>query len=277
MNTEQPSLLPKSYRDISATYTPATKKETQGVSVIIPFRGAERLDNLRMCLAFMNNQSAMPLEVIVVEESPAPILSERTLVNRNIRLVKVLGGDKFNKSVAVNTGVLMASYNAISIHDVDLILPSTYMEEVANSLYGEYEACFFLKEIFYLWHRPTLGKIIINPNHKRADYFNGGSVNVRKDTFMSIGGMNEKFSGYGHEDCEFWTRVKSLTKLLEDRRLTSLHMNHKRPFSLSQNTALYESIVNMSMQDRLDQLRIDLAARGKRINNEETVNTNLHS
>jgi len=250
------------FRDTSKLFQPAERRVLSGgVSVIIPFRGQDRLDNLRSCLQFLLYQSAMPLEVIVVEESPEMILHKFPIASKTTKVVHVKGGDRFNKSIAVNTGAIIAKYQALSIHDVDLILPNNYFEEVAKSLYNDNESCFLLKEIYYMAHRPMPNRIMISNNHKRSDYFNGGSVNICKETFMRIGGMNEKFSGYGHEDCEFWTRVQALTKLNEDRKYAALHMKHKRPTSWSENTALYESIVIQPMEDRLAELQIDLKIR----------------
>jgi glycosyltransferase involved in cell wall biosynthesis len=246
--------------DTTRAYNPKPKIMTGGVSVIIPFRGKERLANLRTCLQFLQHQSCMPLDIIVVEESPHSVLAQ-TPIPQGIRVVHIKGQDKFNKSIAINAGALLAAHDVISIHDVDLILPSIYFEEVATELYGGSESCFLLKEIFYLFHRPNINRIVINQNNKRSDYFNGGSVNIRKDAFMRIGGMNEKFYGYGHEDCEFWTRVQSLTKLKEDRKHAALHLYHKRPVSWSENTELYEGIMAQSMETRLADLQSDLEKR----------------
>jgi predicted glycosyltransferase involved in capsule biosynthesis len=73
--------------------------------------------------------------------------------------------------------------------------------------------------------------------------------------------MCERFAGYGSEDCEFWERLTRLTKMLEQRDLPLLHINHKRPFVYSQNVELYESLVKKPIEDRLLDLKIDLDKR----------------
>jgi cellulose synthase/poly-beta-1,6-N-acetylglucosamine synthase-like glycosyltransferase len=244
---------------------PASKpKPCAGVSVIIPVRGADRLRNLHYCLNKLLQQNIEPLEIIVSEEDKFQTIDIGPFrQDSRIRHIFTRSSDglNFNKSKAVNAGVVSASYNFISMNDADIILPKDYLYRVSNIL-QDYESCFIAKEI-YLMDFISAG--ICWRGGKRVDYFTGGNISFRKDAFIKIGGMNEQFIGYGSEDCEFWTRIQNLTKLYESRDCPILHLNHARKHNYSQNSSLYEKIISKSMEERVAELSIDLKKHFKNI------------
>lgn len=237
----------------------STLNKIGGVSVVIPVRGLDRLPNLYYCISRLLMQNVDNLEIIVSEEDSAErIKLDKYLKDSRIKKIYTpCGSTMFNKSVAINAGVIAAKYSKILMNDADIIPPKGYIARLDNIL-NEFEF-FFVGQVIY--NVNLIRTAVTWTGSKRTDYFSGGSIGFTKSKFFEIGGMCEKFSGYGSEDCEFWTRVKELTKLYEVRDSVLLHLNHKRLTSFSINADIYESLVKQNMDERLQNLRIDLQKR----------------
>lgn len=230
------------------------KEKIDGISVVIPFRGFERFTTLVFCIDHILRQNVDPIEIIVSEEdSCSRINMMKYAKDTRVKHILTFSHEKFNKSKAINVGVINAKYNKIIMNDVDIIVPNGYLLEISQKL-DEYESCFLAKEIYYLTRLP-FGYHFFWREQKRSDYFSGGSIAFTKDAFFRIGGMCELFKGYGSEDCEFWTRIQSLTKMNEDRKTTLLHAPHKRYINFSQNTYVYNEWMSSEINDRVDKLQ----------------------
>jgi len=240
-------------------FSSASVNPISGISVIIPIRGLDRQPNLNYCISRMLLQNVEPLEIIVSEEDFLESINiDKFKSDSRVRKIFTKSNMQlFNKSVAVNAGFAAASHNKLLMNDADIVVPRGYLQRISNAL-DENDSCFFGKEIFNV---DLLRNGLIWRGSKRTDYFSGGSVAFTRKAFLTIGGMCERFAGYGSEDCEFWERLTRLTKMLEQRDLPLLHINHKRPFVYSQNVELYESLVKKPIEDRLLDLKIDLDKR----------------
>jgi predicted glycosyltransferase involved in capsule biosynthesis len=240
-------------------YSIATVQPISGLSVVIPIRGIERQNNLNYCISKLLQQNVEPIEIIVSEEDQFEKIN-LTRFSNDSRVRKIFtksGPRPFNKSIAVNSGVGSSVYSKILMNDADIIVPKGYFSKIDISL-NEYDVCFFGKEIYNV---DLLKNGIMWRGSKRVDYFSGGSIGFTKSAFVKIGGMCEQFYGYGSEDCEFWERVTKITKLYENRDSVFLHLNHKRENTYSQNADLYNNIISLSMENRLEQLRNDYQKR----------------
>jgi glycosyltransferase involved in cell wall biosynthesis len=237
-------------------YATSPVRSIPGVTVVIPIRGIERIPNLRYCVSRLLQQNVEPIEIIISEEDQREIvkLDDFRQDSRVRKIYTKSNGSPFNKCKAVNAGVVAATYKSILMNDADIILPRDYIFRVSNILY-EYEACFIAKEIYNM---DLLRFGVIWRGGKRSDYFTGGSIGFTKDAFYKIGGMNEKFVGYGSEDCEFWTRISTLCKLHESRDAPLLHLNHKRQHHYSQNGTVYDETIGTPMEVRVASLKEDL-------------------
>ena len=49
---------------------------------------------------------------------------------------------------------------------------------------------------------------------------------MKKDFFWSIGGMNEKYDGYGNEDCDTYIRAKHILKEIPEMEYEIVHHYH---------------------------------------------------
>jgi glycosyltransferase involved in cell wall biosynthesis len=251
--TDLPIEIRRGFEFSSDSVSPIT-----GVSVVIPVRGIDRQNNLNFCISRMLMQNVHPLEIIVSEEDAY----ERIKVDyfaRDSRVRKVFTRSQkpFNKSIAINVGVCLATNSKIVMNDADIIPPKGYIARIDETL-EVYDSCFFAKEIYNV---NLCRSGIVWSGGKRTDYFSGGSIAFTKKAFFDIGGMCEEFYGYGSEDCEFWGRIRNLTNMYECRDTAVLHIAHKRPEQYSVNSELYDKIMKKDMAERLAALKSDLSKR----------------
>lgn len=235
---------------------PFTESKT-GITVVIPVRGVDRQSNLNYCISRLLLQSIFPLEILVSEEDSVERVNISLFIkDSRVRKIFTHSSKPFNKSIAVNVGVCRAAYSKIVMNDADIIPPKGYLARV-DQILDEYDSCFLPKEIYNV---NLLRSGVTWCGSKRNDYFSGGSIAFTKKTFIDIGGMCEKFYGYGSEDCEFWSRIRN-TKMLEARDTTVLHIAHRRPNAYSTNVEIYEEIINQPMEKRISNLKEDLSKR----------------
>lgn len=252
-------LIPQRYNNLPLDvrkdfdFTHAVSQQIGGLSIVIPIRGLDRQKNVEYCLSRLLMQNVEPLEIIVVEEDyKEQIRLDRFCKDKRVRKIYVRSGTTpFNKSIAINVGVINAKYEKILMNDADIVLPKNYCYEI-DKILNEYESVFLAKTIYNV---NLIQNSIVFAGTKRTDHFSGGSIGFTKAAFEKIGGMCEKFYGYGSEDCEFWQRIQAVTKLHEKREKNILHINHKRINSFSQNVDIYNEINAISMEDRIKLLQ----------------------
>jgi predicted glycosyltransferase involved in capsule biosynthesis len=240
-------------------FSSSSVQPISGISIVIPVRGVERQSNLNYSISRLLLQNVEPMEIIVSEEdSFQKINIDRFKNDSRVKKVFVKSPSKpFNKSIAINAGVMFSNYSKIVMNDADIIPPKGYLQRI-DTLLNSYDCCFLGKEIYNV---ELIRNVVIWRGSKRVDYFSGGSIAFTKKCFIAIGGMCERFYGYGSEDCEFWERVNKLSNLYENRDSVFLHLNHKRLTSFSVNADLYNEIVSLSMDQRLVFLKEDLNKR----------------
>jgi hypothetical protein len=88
----------------------------------------------------------------------------------------------------------------------------------------------------------------------------GGSIGVEKDSFFSIGAMDEEFVGWGGEDTEFWDRCQTL-RVANHTYMPIVHLWHpSQPGKaavngLGQSTAsLFKRRMQISTEARISEL-----------------------
>lgn len=232
----------------------SSAQPVSGITVVIPIRGTDRQENLNYCISRLLLQNVKPMEIIVSEEDDSEKINIDKFKNDN-RIKKIFTTNPtkpFNKSIAVNAGVSVASHAKIVMNDADIVPPKGYLQRIDKVL-NSYDFCFFGKEIYNVY---LVRKSVIWKGKKRVDYFSGGSIAFTKKAFFEIGGMCEKF--YVSKDCEFWERANRLIKFHESRDSIFLYLNHKRENNFSQNTELYDRLMGMYIEERLVSLKNNL-------------------
>jgi glycosyltransferase involved in cell wall biosynthesis len=240
-------------------FSSSSVQPISGLTVVIPVRGSDRQSNLNYCISKLLLQNVEPMEIVVSEEdSSEKINIDRFKNDSRVKKIFVKSPSKpFNKSIAINAGVAFSSHAKILMNDADIIPPRGYLQRI-DVILNSYDCCFLGKEIYNV---DLMRNVVVWRGSKRIDYFSGGSIAFTKKTFFAIGGMCEKFYGYGSEDCEFWERINKLSKLYESRDSIFLHLNHKRLTSFSVNADLYQEIVSLSIEERVAFLKEDLNKR----------------
>jgi len=204
----------------------AEKYYGKGISVIIPVGGKDRVFHLEKVLQNLYAQNYVPLQIIISEFGVLGKKHFNKKYGPGILYLYTKGDTTFNKSKAMNKGFMAASNSICMLVDADVILPHGYLASIDAHMVG-YDACFLLKRVL---HTPVVRhlKHNITPpiTQVRADNFNGASLAIRKEAYRKIGGMCERFEGYGYEDLEFWDRLRRMLNLNEDRIYDVLHLNH---------------------------------------------------
>ncbi|MDH5692156.1 MAG: galactosyltransferase-related protein [Gammaproteobacteria bacterium] len=185
------------------------------ISVIIGHRGLERIEHLEKTIDSFFGQTFSQFEIIVVESDQVSRLKLREEIQHVFCANKTK--EPYNRAQTFNVGARMARGQLLVLHDNDMIVPSTYLQELYDRYCEGYKFINIKRFIFYL--SETTSK------HYRAtsklDYENfifesvvqnlegGGSAAACKDSFFEIGGMDESFVGWGGEDNEFWERAST--------------------------------------------------------------------
>jgi GT2 family glycosyltransferase/intein/homing endonuclease len=174
------------------------------VSYVIPFRNLNvRSDSITTVIANIKAQKFPDIEIIVVEhDSTIGFRNNDSHPIEHIFVESINDKQLFNKSLAFNTGVSKTNTQHLILHDADIIIPAWYTSKIYQTLLHN-DSCHFGKQVLYLTKQST-GEI----NHKKkvakdkccdrvVDYFEGGSLGIRKSAYIDIGGFDEKFEGYG--------------------------------------------------------------------------------
>jgi glycosyltransferase involved in cell wall biosynthesis len=252
----------------------AGKAPPAGISVVIPVRGEDRAASVAAVIKAWRSQEAS-LEIVVVEQDTLPRLQGvlGPLANRYLHCYSDLS---FNRSWAFNCGVREASGEIVVLHDGDLVPSADYAVRCASGL-SSLDAWWPWWDIRYLDEGST-SEFPGGPRSIKAVKVNssvsGGSVAVRREWFMSIGGMCEDCWGWGAEDDIFREvafRLGRARKATQRDGCTLWHLWHPRtPYDnaeWSQNASMLSSYIqatasrirtlngNWPRKGRMDKLR----------------------
>ena len=215
------------------------------VLIVIPFRdadtGGRRLRNLIACLLSLRDQS-FPREryrVTVVETDEVPRWREQVTRFADHYLFARKRGS-FNKSWAVNAGVTNSPGQAevVCILDGDVIADRDFIaRNVGRFLrpgtggHLTYRNMLCLDESASSWairERLRARAAQIDPDHLRGFLLRrppGCCVWVRLAAFLRVGGMDERYEGWGGEDYDFAQRF-DLAAPLDIYEDWLLHLYH---------------------------------------------------
>ena len=230
------------------------------VSVLVAIGGTERQAQFQLALASLRAQSHKALEVIVVEQGPHPSL--RHAIPSDVRYVHDLADQDaaFNKSRALNIAAGMARGEVLVIHDADFLVPTDYVAEIARTLQFA-EGVRPARFIFYLDQKTTMSAI-----QSQSISVNGGieyitqntpcPMAMRRTTYWDIGGHDESFVGWGGEDTEFLSRLR--TRLVaEGGWLPVIHLWHPpamKKINGDRNQAEQDALMALPASDRIRKL-----------------------
>lgn len=209
------------------------------LSVVIPFAGINRLQQLQAVLNGFYAQSDARLEVILVQGG---IATETELhLESCVRTIQMdePAGSRFNKSRLFNAGVRTATAPYLLLHDADILVPENYVSTCVGLFQQGWDAFCPIRFLFYLsenqtseLQRATQLPVFDNLAEIRQN-FAGGSVAITRQAFDRINGFDETFEGWGGEDVEFLHRARE-SKLLNGSLMPAFHLWHSPATGKSQ-------------------------------------------
>ncbi|WP_182864982.1 glycosyltransferase family 2 protein [Stieleria mannarensis] len=182
-------------------------------SILIAVGGSERLPLLRMVLASLRGQVGVELEIIVVEQSDHADLEDQLPPDiRYLHRPNPVPDRGFNKSLALNQAADHARGAVLFIHDGDYVVPREYVKEGIRIL-NQKNGCRPARWLFYLEQDATQRAIAENqlmfPGIEKIVQNNPTPIAIRSDAYRRIGGHDESYFGWGGEDLEFLSRMRT--------------------------------------------------------------------
>jgi hypothetical protein len=216
--------------------------------IVIPFRdrtpGRGRLRNLLACLRALGDQSLPRSRYrIVVVELDAEPRHARLIGERADACLFLSCPGHFNKAWGVNAGVVQAGDGSgvICILDADVLVDRDFLaRNLSRFGIRGHQAHWPFRDPLCLdppsanaavSQRCVEGKPDVDPELVRGVHLRqppGHCVWLRDGLFRRIGGMDERFEGWGGEDLDFVYRLNVVGPLdrFDDRLL---HLYHPRP------------------------------------------------
>ncbi len=230
-------------------------------SVLIAIGGKDRLSQFRTVLASLRAQTHTSMEIIVVEQSVMPELEQGLPVDIRYVHDKQAVGDAFNKSRALNLAARVSRGKYMVIHDADYVVPQDYVSECCRVL-QQVHAVRPSRFNFHLNQASTLEftesqQLPQTPVSEFVVQNNPTPMAVRTESYWGVGGHDESFIGWGGEDVEFLSRLRTLS-VSEGGWLPTIHLWHPpAPNKLSghRNREQQESLLRVLPQSRIQQLR----------------------
>lgn len=193
---------------------------TQGapaVSFVIPHRGRERLQLLQTVVRSIIAQAGPAVECIVVEQGPVQEVDSLPEGVKYIHLPHPEDPDGWRKAWAFNVGVDAATADIVVCHDGDIIMPKAYASEIVKRFkQSDLDVLYLYRFLFCLSKEDTFDMVsngdfnlATTPERVRQNW-QGGTVAIRKRSFMKVGGYDEAYVGWGGEDNEFFDRCWTL-------------------------------------------------------------------
>ena len=235
--------------------------EIPTASVLMAIGGGERLPQFYLALAALRSQTHQALEVIVVEQGPTASLQRTLPVDVRYEHDLVAAGTPFNKSRALNRAAAVARGDVLLIHDADFVVPVDYAAEVTQSLRGV-SGVRPARFIFYL-DQPSTVRLMESramTSSSSVEYVTQNTpcpMALKRSTYWDIGGHDESFVGWGGEDVEFLSRLRTLT-VAEGGWLPTIHLWHPsapRKASGHRNQRQQDELLATDPRVRIERLR----------------------
>lgn len=231
------------------------------ISVLIAFGGRQRLPQLLLTLASLRAQADVRFEIIVVEIGPEAIVREELPSDvRHIHAATESADQPFNKSWALNVGARAARGRYLALHDGDFLAPRRYLAKCCEIL-EKFEGARPHRFIFYLNQMASqeLIRDRLLPAEGDIDRVvanNPTPIIIRTNTYWKVGGHDESFFGWGGEDEEFLSRLRT-RRFSEGGFMPIIHVWHPaspKKANGDRNRATYESIISVPVSHRIERL-----------------------
>lgn len=214
------------------------------ISVVIPTYN--RIDRLRSVLPtlLLQNIDRQAYEIVVADSMSSDGTPEYLagLVNGQPGLVRYLPGSYTSRAAARNAGVAAARARVILFTDADILASPDLIARhaLAHRQPGTRRRAVVGCELQVVsladYERQRDDVSARRPLHPASRrrlrwlYFLTGNASVQREDLMNVGGFDEQFTGYGHEDLELGYRLeKSGVEIFYDPEAVNFHW-HPVPF-----------------------------------------------
>lgn len=236
------------------------------ISFILPVGGgSDRIPHFRLSVASLLAQVDCPLEIIVVEYSAKPCYGPevpKECIYHHLPADPQVDG--YNKSAAMNAGVRIAQADVVALLDADMIVPerlSAWLTERFDC-FPDLAAMRYARLIFNLDEADSRKMDPQKPLQvpQQIRFVNQNTpmpLAVRKSAYEEVGGHDEAFVGWGGEDLEFLSRLRTL-RCSEGGRVPIVHIWH--PFAPQKanghsNSDLLAKTLHIPPHERIAKLR----------------------
>lgn len=192
------------------------------ISVIIPYTKGEKLRQRALHRLFwcIEDQTYKDFELLLCEvvfgdeKNTYPYFVDKHIILKD--------RTPFNKSWCVNVAVKQASHKDMIIIDADMQFGGDYFQKISD----------FIKDrkffVAYDTVRLLKGRDNINERLGKASDIKAAAHvwYCNKDFYWEIGGMNEKYEGYGAEDTDMWRRAAHVLGGVDCMEYQLVHSYH---------------------------------------------------
>jgi hypothetical protein len=196
---------------------------------------SRRIDNLRQTLRFLSrNENLEKNEVVLVCNDSVKeefYLPDYKLYNLNL--------DTYNKPKLCNFGVSQSKNEIIALLDSDRIMPYNYFENISKNIRKKQ---FVSNLILHKLDNEYNDEEIENKSFRygieikskkceirKKNLFSGNTIFYKKD-YLSSGGMDESFEGYGFADNDMTYNIMSKGYNIHWNNEVEIHLYHPIEF-----------------------------------------------
>lgn len=223
------------------------------LSYLITFRqfGEGRLQNLLYVLQHLSANDS--IQVVLVEQDEQRHLPEIDLINQ-CDYVFVRNHSSFNKSWGLNVAAQYAKSDRLLMADADMVIPHGTILKIIDEFNHGSDAINPYLELVDLSQAHTTAVLAGNKSFQETHYemdvnretighnlpFCGGIFAISAQLFAGIGGMDERFSGWGGEDNAVTLKVqRSAKKMVTLESEIAYHLWHQKSHMDSNNSKDY--------------------------------------
>lgn len=243
---------------------PSANSHVPAVSYVIPCRNiCGRNESIATIVASIRAQRFPNIEIVIAEEDSTTRVDKNEIYPAKYVLSQCPPDRPFCKAAAFNLGVKNVTTDYVILHDADIMVPAGYTAEMFRLLQS-HNGCHIGKQVLYMNRTSTSAintQYVVDTTkecERVVDYFEGGSLGARKSVYVSAGGFDEGFVGYGVEDCEFFERLAAYGNFYNQRTAKMVHLWHDRSgdweASHKKNKAYMASIKNQPFAARSQEL-----------------------
>ncbi|OYP39160.1 hypothetical protein CGZ80_00490 [Rhodopirellula sp. MGV] len=230
-------------------------------SILIAIGGRTRLPLLHLTLMSLIGQTGVSIEIIVCEIGPRAELEHQLPTGIRYLHVPMDNANGFNKSIALNRAAELATGEVLLVHDGDYVVPADFVRTTLTQI-GSADGIRPCRFIFHL-DRVTTQRVL--EQHRLPEVVgiekivqnNPTPMAVKRDAYQRIGGHDEDYFGWGGEDTEFISRLRT-SSMIEGGTTFALHLWHPaapKKASGDRNRSMHDQKMRIPESQRIHRLR----------------------